>query len=700
MARLLQERLDAVLQNSSYVSGGGFVNTITGFGTSRDKTEYGTFGPKAALDTETLSALYHGSDLSARVVEARAEEEFRPCFEPTAKGLSEDVLEVCKDDLTELGAKDVCLEGRIWGLLYGGAATIIGAEDGGSAGEPLDLGRIRSVDWLTTIDRRYLCPNKLYERGPRAGQPETYWLTTSANNGGRLFEQTPNPASCEVHESRMLLWPGVRTARRERDANGGWDHSVLDKTWTAVRTFETLWKAVEILMTDGPTGVYKITGLLEAISQKGEQAIAERLALVDMLSSVLRAKVVDSTESFERSAMTFTGIPEILRELKFRLSAAVQLPQLILFGEQVGGLGDSGNSSLTWFFNRVEQDQSSKVAPRLRRLCEVLLAWRGVDAKGKGLDIKFGPLWTPTATEAATIAQAEATTDVTLVNAGIITAEEVGISRYASKAWAEKYTAFDSASREKALKDVMKGLVEGAKPGSPDELGEGDDSDVVDLEDADQVPGGANDPEGTDNPEDPEDDPPPEPKPRKDYSEDQPREEDGKFGEGGGGSGKSSDSGGGKQAAHKFEPKKALAGLGGKKGTSIKTTTKGTQLGGKPAKAFDPEKPEAVKVAWANGSEDRLSDKEGEADTYLFSDTPDDDQAMVGDRVYEMAREVATAYDREHGLDYKGGRDEVARETEVLVKEGKDRGTIYFVRPPDKEEGRPKRYKVATYSYE
>ena len=62
-------------------------NQATGLGTYRDKTAYTTVNTAfKPLDVYTLSALYHGHDLAARIVDVVPEEELRLPFEVTVQG--------------------------------------------------------------------------------------------------------------------------------------------------------------------------------------------------------------------------------------------------------------------------------------------------------------------------------------------------------------------------------------------------------------------------------------------------------------------------------------------------------------------------------------------------------------------------------------------------------------------------------------
>jgi uncharacterized protein len=470
----LVTRLDDLLSESYGSSApSGWYNPMTGLGTGRDKTTYTRFGVMRALDTQTLAGMYHGHDLSARVVDVIPDEELRLPFcleieledddgedEPETKD-AKAAKSFLKSEFKRLNARQHILDGRRWGRCFGGAATIIGAQDRQSASLPLRLDRVRQVDWLRTLDRRYLWPNTWYTKGAKNGQVETYNLNDTHPGGSESFV---------IHESRLILWPGSATAQREKDWNFSWDHSVLDRCWGVLRSFETLYRGVELLITDGPQAVYKVRGLMDQIIAGHEDAIRTRFELIDMFRSILRAVVIDAEggESFERQQVTYSGTPEILNQMQLRLSAATQIPIMVLFGQSPGGLGVTGENDLRWFFDRTASSQRNVLAPRIEQIADLLLSVGGYDQFVGSVEVEFAPLWTPSEKEQAETRTQQSLADKNWIDSGVITPEETGLSRFGPRGRIQNgWKAFDRPTREKILKDVLAGLQAGSEPGMP-----------------------------------------------------------------------------------------------------------------------------------------------------------------------------------------------------------------------------------------
>ena len=437
--------------------GVGWSNAATGMGTPRDKTTYGVFNGYSPIDLISLSNLYHGSDLASRIIDVPREEAFRL---PYKVSVHDEALDKRLAQAFEhLAVRERFLESSIWGGLFGGAWTVLGIDDGQPASEPLNVERAGEVQWLQVVDRRFMWPISWYNDGPKAGTPDKYTLS-------QTWVGVANGAYT-IHESRMIKWPGVRTAQRERNLNASYDYSVLDKCWPQLRMFETLWKGVELLIVEGPQAVYTVNGYAEKLMANQGQALLTRLQMVDFYRSALRAIVIDKDESFERQPMTLAGIPDLLSQAAFRIAATAQIPMLVLFGQDAAGFS-TGDSSLRWFWDKTKSYQTNVIGPRMAELAKLLLQTWGAADKLDDVTVTFEPLYTPSALERAQEISAMATADNLYVQMQALTPEEICLSRFTDQnTWSDSWKV-DLETRKKMVDDLMRNLAEGSAPGAPE----------------------------------------------------------------------------------------------------------------------------------------------------------------------------------------------------------------------------------------
>ena len=438
-------------------AGVGWANAATGMGTPRDKTTFGVFHGYSPIDLISLSNLYHGSDLASRIIDVPADEAFRLPFKVSVG--DEALDKKLASELERLSVHERYLESCVWGRLFGGAWTVLGVDDGQPASEPLDLDRAGEVQWLQVVDRRFMWPISWYSDGPKAGTPDKYTLSQTWVGVAQ--------GAYTIHESRMIRWPGVRTAQRERNMNASYDYSVLDKCWPQLRMFETLWKGVELLIVEGPQAVYKVKGFAEKLMANQGQALLTRMQMVDFFRSILRAVVIDQDEEFERQPMSLAGIPDLLSQAAFRIAATAQIPMLVLFGQDAAGFS-TGESSLRWFWDKTTAYQTNVIGPRIKDLVRVVLRTLGREDKADSIEITFEPLYTPSALERAQEIAAMSTADKNYVDMQALTPEEIVLSRFTDQnTWSDAWKV-DLETRKKLLADIMKNLAEGSAPGAPE----------------------------------------------------------------------------------------------------------------------------------------------------------------------------------------------------------------------------------------
>ncbi len=431
-------------------------NTVTGLGDQlRDKVMSTLFLKRMKMSDELLETLYHGDDMSARVVEALPEEAMRPGFtiDLGKETGDENLLEALSEKLTALGAHDAILEACIWGRLYGGAVMYIGADDGSQdQAQPLNEANIKSVDFLLVLDKRDIQPYSYYsgELSSKLGEPEVYRIiqATASPVGGTL-QMGPNSL---IHESRFIRFDGSRTSRRRRLQNEGWHESVLQKCDEVLKMFGVSWQAAGHLFNEASIGIFKIQGLIDMIAQGDKDTLQERMQLIDMSKSVARGVMLDAEmESFERASYNFAGVSDLLQMFMLRFAAAARMPVTVLMGQSPAGMDATGESDLKLWYNQARSFQIHYLESRIRRLVQLLITSQeisGADPKGWG--IKFGPLWEPTALEQATLEKTVADKDAVYINSQVVLPEEIALARFPRSGWSP-HTQIDLKAREEML---------------------------------------------------------------------------------------------------------------------------------------------------------------------------------------------------------------------------------------------------------
>lgn len=457
----------------------GWVNTSTGYGTARDKRT-GTYFAVCPVTIQEAEHLWQGDDLAARVIETLPSEMLREGFELT---ITEDakpkpasrkrpaVIAEADDPLAERvpgtamdrarARRDAALEAApakpsheivdevaqawedleltdaLWHALayeraYGGGAILIGANDGQSSMKsPLDEDRIIELSYLLALEPREIIPVKWYS-DPLAknfGKPEIYLLNPQGT-GLPSTSARGQVSLLEVHESRLAVFPGIRTSRIMRTSvTYGWGDNVMTRFVPVLRDFNVGLASAGVLLTDFAQGVFKMKNLVETMTGENVDQFEARVRSIEMSRSTLRSILIDADqESFERTTTPITGMPELLDRFSTRLAAAADMPLTLLMGQSPAGLNATGASDIRFFYDRVAAMQRRKLAPVIRQITRIIM--RALKAEPSKWTINFAPLWQPTEAEQATARKTQADTDAVYIDRQVLSADEVAIARF------------------------------------------------------------------------------------------------------------------------------------------------------------------------------------------------------------------------------------------------------------------------------
>lgn len=346
------------------------------------------------------------------------------------KNLSEDISKHFED----LNVTPLIKEAWCYARAANGGALLIGANDYTTdLRQPLDLRKVRSLDYLTPIEARELIPIYYYNNprqpGGKFGLPAVYQLVPF-NVGAPPPGEAQPESVIQIHESRLLVFDGVRVSRRNWGSTTGWGDNIFTRIGRALTQWDASAQGAAALMADFAQAVYKVKGLADLLG-KNKNALLDKMVQVDLMRSILRAMILDADgEDFERKATPMTGFSDTMDRQASNLSAAAGQPLSLIFGQAPAGLNATGDSDIRWFYDQVASEQHQTMAPQLMKLVAIELAARGQDPSTINHSIRFKPLWQPTDQETAQARLAQAQTDQIYIVNDVVAPEEIALSRF------------------------------------------------------------------------------------------------------------------------------------------------------------------------------------------------------------------------------------------------------------------------------
>lgn len=437
-----------------------YMNELLKMGGAKDPTAYTRASSRGlGLSDEALSAMYVEDDMAARIVNLPVRHALRSGWDlvlPGSPAEAADLRKAYLDTELELGVPLALAKGMALGRLRGGALTWIGVDDGlGDQGflerqaRPLDESRINRVSFLHTFTRKEVQHETAYSdpRSPRFRETAQYRIQPDAV-GHRAYEPTlfTLGAGVVVHESRVIEWPGAETELERRIARGGWDDSVLERAWEALRAAAEDMGAKSRTLNRVSQFVFFMKNLASLITS-GEAKLSKRLSLIDGQRRAGNALVMDLDERVEQITQPFSGLDAVIDQDVSRVAGAGGIPPSVFAGKPTAEEQRAWDEELLGYRRDV-------LLPRHERIAKIILLSKEGPAKGQEpptWDIVYRALHEPPPKEAAELRKLRAETDAIEIDKGIIPPEAVSLHRHTTLASGEGEVPLDSAEVRAAL---------------------------------------------------------------------------------------------------------------------------------------------------------------------------------------------------------------------------------------------------------
>jgi phage-related protein (TIGR01555 family) len=430
----------------------GFRNAVTGVGTKRSKSSYGGYAPDDLLTFPELESLFESNDLASVIVGKIVEDALRArcSFECEDSNPENDREEIRKlfEEWDKLGAWEKLSDAATFARLKGNAGLILVCKGAGRIDTPMDDEKVTEVVKLIPWDAEDMQAHSWYP----SGEVETYMWTPAPQSG-------PTPAPMVVHETRLLMFPGAKTTSRGRQRNRGWDHSVLQRVYAALKSFDGMFGSTDSMFADASQAVFTLQGFLQSLAEAdgaGSKDVETRLQLMDLMRSAQRAIFLDAgdetgvgREDFKVvERPTLAQLDGVMQVYLIRLAAAARMPLTVLLGMSPAGMDATGESDMILYYNTVDTYRKDALTPRIMRLAKLLSKQAGVDMTS--WEICWPELSRPTPLDVANGEKMRVDSVIGLVASDILLPEEAALNL--RKIAPTMNLTIQADAREKAMK--------------------------------------------------------------------------------------------------------------------------------------------------------------------------------------------------------------------------------------------------------
>jgi uncharacterized protein len=453
-----------------------FANFLAGFGMpGRDKM-LAQHWALNIIGVDQLESAYRGDWVARKIIEIPAFDATRAWRQWQAD--KEDVKAIEKVE-KQVGMQTKMLQGMIKARLYGGAALVMGV-DQGTFQDELDVEAVGKDDlkFVHVVPRWSLGTGPMVREitSPWYGEPTYYQrsntITPESPAGVQPVGQpelgTKPGEQLYIHPSRVVRLIGLDYPDWER-APDVWGDSVLQPVADALRSAGMVSGSFATMIAEAKIDVIKVPGLTAKMqTDDGTNTLFNRFSKTNVSKSVINALLLDKEDEWERMQLQLEGMDKVLQSYFLVCCAAADIPATRFMGREPAGLNATGDSDTRNYYDRLASDQKVRITPAMSRLDEVIIR-SALGSRDEAIDYHWKTLWLKSDSEKADEELRKAQAHQIDVNAGLISPHVLQTGRQNSLIESGYlYPGIEQAIEEEGEWDAEEGVDEARTKGLQD----------------------------------------------------------------------------------------------------------------------------------------------------------------------------------------------------------------------------------------
>ena len=409
-----QNALQSAYKNNGM---GGLNNPMSGIGSELDKMAYAFFSPTRIFSRSQLETIYVESWACGKFINIPVDDmmiRWR-VFESVNEEQAKNMAKAEKKYKVKTKLKKAMKAARLFGT---GMLVIVTRE--APLTEPLNLDRIRKDDLIQLLCfNRFDASVSMTDRdiySETYGKPLFYRFTPE---GGTMFD---------VHESRVIRFDGIAPLNESGFTGYEKDWGVSSVVPVLISIFQDATIASNMSHLSGETSlsVLKLQGLREALvgRMQDQDTIPpdQLLSKLNMLKSNYRTLAIDVEDEFERKAVTWGGIHQVIDQFARRLAAAADIPATRFWGQSPVGMNATGDSDAANYSIMVSANQIDMLTDPLLLIDNLIVRSMGMGSEP--MEYEFLPLVDVSEKDQAEVAKLKAEAGKIGVETGAIDEDE------------------------------------------------------------------------------------------------------------------------------------------------------------------------------------------------------------------------------------------------------------------------------------
>lgn len=174
-----------------------------------------------------------------------------------------------------------------------------------------------------------------------------------------------------VHRSRVLSAKGDAAPSLIRRMLMGWGLSEVEKM---VRDLQQYIKANDVifeLLDEAKVDVFGLDQYRDGLMTPGGQAkVQASIQTTNQMKNYLNAVVLDKNDTYEQKQLTFSGLSEMLKEIRIGIASCLRMPVTKLFGISAAGF-NSGEDDIENYNAMIESSIRAKMRPMIETVVKL-----------------------------------------------------------------------------------------------------------------------------------------------------------------------------------------------------------------------------------------------------------------------------------------------------------------------------------------
>lgn len=280
--------------------------------------------------------------------------------------------------MKDKGIYDAFINANKWKRLYGGGGLIINTS--GKPDQPLNIDDIPQGAELELYDA------DLWELNYAFNVESVNEFENDEGTGTVKYNYYGVP----LNDQRVIRLSGKRAPSLVRRQLRGWGMSELERLMMSINQYMKNQQCIFEGLDEFKLDVYKFTGFNEALATANEEQIAKKVREVNDNKNFQNAVVLDKEDDYVTKQITFSGLAEMVKEIRIGVACDLNMPITKLFGISSAGF-NSGDDDIENYNAMIEseirQPLRTPLLKVLKIVCRILFGFIPED-----LDFEYKPL--------------------------------------------------------------------------------------------------------------------------------------------------------------------------------------------------------------------------------------------------------------------------------------------------------------------